>query len=338
MKKKVSIKDVAEKAGVSVTTVSRVINKKPYPVSDKLRKKVEHAVKKLNYIPNKVAQNLRTSKTNLIGLIIRDIADPYYSQVAQGVTEEVRKKGYMAMVCDSKRDPQYELEYLDLLVHQQVEGIIIAGGGYTSNVKDIFAKKISNILAKDINVVALAPQGIELPIVTVDNILVGKKLGECLIKNNHKNIAFIGGAEDVIPNQHRLKGLENELKNNGLKIPKQLIINREFTWKGGYKAAKELFQKNKDITAISCANDNIAIGVLRFLRESGRKVPDDISLISVGDTSLAKYTNPPLTTVKIPLYELGRNSAELIFDDELSKDIKICLPVTVIKRESVRKI
>ena len=128
--KKASIHDVAKKARASITSVSRIINNVNYPVSDELRERVLDAVKELNYVPNKAAQSLRTKSTRTIGLVVRDIADPFFSQIAKGVTEKVMELGYMAMVCNSEGDVDYEYDYLDLLIHQSVEGIILAGGGY----------------------------------------------------------------------------------------------------------------------------------------------------------------------------------------------------------------
>lgn len=336
---RVSIKDVANKAKVSVSTVSRIINNKSYPVSDELRKRVEKAIKELDYVPNKFAQNLRTNKTNVIGIIVRDISDPYFAEIAKGVTEKALELGYMALVCNSKRNIKHELKYHDLLLQQRVVGIIIAGGGHKSEkIKEALKIKIDNARKQKVKVVGLANQGVDLPLISVDNIKIGHLMGNYMINNNHHKIAFIGGNKDIITNEERLQGFIKSITTRNLSVNKDLIIHGDFTWKSGYESSKKLFRNEIDITGICCANDNIAIGVLRYLKEKNIKVPEEISVISVGDISLAKYTSPQLTTVKIPFYELGSKSVEFIASEEIHEDTKAYFDTHIVKRKSVKKI
>lgn len=335
--KNVSIKDVAKEASVSITTVSRILNNIDYPVSNEARKRVEKAIKDLGYIPNKAAQNLRKNETRTIGLIVRDIGDPYFSEMAKGVTEKAAQLNYMAMVSDSNRNMDYELKYLDLMIRQGVKGIIISGGGIMEEeYQSELQKRVQDARRLGIKVVALSSQGIDLPLVTVDNIQIGKTVCNFFILNNYKKIAFIGGNEKVTTNYERLLGYKIALKEKGMEIDENLIINGQFTWEAGYETCKILFDRKREIDSIFCANDNIAIGVIRFLRENKIKIPNEVSLIGVGDIPIAQYTSPSLTTVKIPFNLIGNRAVELICSDENIEDSSIYFKTQLIVRESIK--
>ncbi len=334
--KKVTIRDVAKHAKVSVATVSRIINNIDYPISDKNRKAVEKAIKEMNYVPSMSAQNLKYNKSRLIGLIVRDIADPYFAEIAKGVTETATKLGYLALVCNSKRETDYELKYYDTLRQHNVAGIIIAGGGYLDDsIREALKERIELSKSLGIESIALAPQGFEIPSIGVDNLEVGRRIGQYLIDKKHTKIAFVGGDDHIIVNQQRLNGFMQSMNNSGIAIDENLVINDEFTWEGGYRSAKRILDYSKEITAICCANDNIAIGVLRYIKEIGMKVPADISLIGVGDIVLAEYTSPKLTTAKIPFYEMGERCVELICGDDGFENHETKFDVEIIERDSV---
>ncbi len=335
--KKVTIKDVAKLAKVSVATVSRTINNADYPISEKKRKAVEDAVRALNYVPSSSAQNLKYNKSRLIGLIVRDIADPYFAEIAKGVTETAANLGYQALVCNSKRDINFELQYYDTLRQHNVAGIIVAGGGYLDkSIMKSLKERIERSKSLGIESIALAPQGFDMPSVSVDNISVGRKIGQYLVDNNHSKIAFIGGDARIIVNEERLSGFIEAIKKSNIEIDHNLIVNDEFTWEGGYRSVQKIMNFSRDITAICCANDNIAIGVMRYLKEIGLKIPEDISLISVGDIVLSEYTSPKLTTARIPLFEMGVRCVELICSGEGIENTKTIFDVDIIERESVK--
>ncbi len=334
---KASIHDVAKRAQVSITTVSRIINNVDYPISRELREKVEVAVRELNYVPNKSAQNLRTKSTHTIGLVVRDIADPFFSQIAKAVTERAIELGYMAMVCNSERNVGYELDYLDLLIHQGVEGIIVAGGGYRDERSIHLLKERTEVIAgHGIVFIALAPQGIDVPIVAPDNMAMGEGICAYLLDRNHKNIAFIGGNVNVITNEDRMQGYKNCLRKQGIAVREEYIIHGDFSLDGGYNACRRLFNRNINITAICCANDNIAVGALQCLQEMGIRVPEDISVVSIGNLPVSQYTIPPITTVAIPFSEMGKRSVEIICSKGCCGVVdNIVLPFDIIERKSV---
>ncbi len=337
--KKVTIREVAKYAKVSVATVSRILNEVDYPISEEKKKAVHKAIKDLNYVPSISAQSLKSNKKYLLGLIVRDISDPYFAEIAKGVTETATDYGYLALVCNSKRQIETELTYYDTLRQHSVAGIIIAGGGYRDKtIQKDMKNRIDLANSLGIRTVALAPQGIDIQTFGVDNIEVGKKITNYLIDKNHSKIAFIGGDDHIIVNHQRMEGYLSAIKEHGIELTDQYVINDEFTWEGGYRSAEKILNNCPEITAICCANDNIAIGALRCIKDRGLKVPGNISLIGVGDLVLAEYTSPKLTTLKIPFMTLGKNSVEAFCSEQKDKFENQIIPTEIIERDSVRPI
>lgn len=331
----VSIVDVAKQAGVSVTTVSRVMNNVDYPISKNTREKVLKAIDELQYTPNKAAQKLKTNFSDVIGLIVRDISDSYYGEIARGVTTRASELGYLSYVCNTGRNPEDELMYHDILWQHRVKGIILAGGGLD---QVDYKKKLMNQLARHeksgLNIVSLAPQGIEIPHVTINEFEAGKKITEYLIERGHTKIGFIGGPQKLYTSLDRLKGFKSAIDIAGIEYNKDYINKSDFSQNGGYEACKLLISKVKDLTAICCANDNIAIGTMSALRELGYMIPKDISVISIGDINEAKYMTPPLTTLAIPHYEMGKMAVDVI--TQWKEKVEITLNTSICERESVR--
>lgn len=337
---RVGIEDVAKLAGVSITTVSRVVNKSDYPVSETMKRKVLKAVEELHYIPNKAAQQLKKEFNNIIGLIVRDISDPYFGEIAKGVTEKASELGYLSFVCNTGRNPENELEYHEILWQHRVKGIILAGGGLNSQE---YITELNEQLERNrkygLRIIALAPQGFEMPYISVDNIEVGRIITQYLIDKGHKKIAFISGPENVFTAEERLQGYLKSLKENNIPFNKSLVVNSDFTWKGGYEACRELLSNSSGVTGICCANDNISIGALHALKEKGFNIPDDVSIISVGDITQAQYTDPPLTTVAIPRYEMGKKAVEMIVNDKgPDMNSNTIFPIKMIERFSVKNL
>ncbi len=333
--KNVSIVDVAKQAGVSVTTVSRIINNVNYPVASITREKVLKTIDELQYTPNKAAQGLKRKFSDIIGLIVRDISDSYFGEIANGVTNRASELGYLSFVCNTGRNPEDELRYHEHLWQHRVKGIILAGGGLDQ--LDYKQKLVNQLVRHEkygLKIVSLAPQGIEIPYVMINDFEAGKKVTEYLIERNHTKIGFIGGPQKVFTSIERLKGFKAALDNAGIKYNKKYINSSDFSQKGGYEACNSLISKVKDLTAICCANDNIAIGAMSAIRENGFSIPKDISVISIGDIKDARYTNPPLTTLTIPHYEMGQMAVDVI--TQWKEKVEITLSASIFERESVR--
>jgi LacI family transcriptional regulator len=337
---RISMDDVAERAGVSIPTVSRVINKSTHPVSEKTKKKVLKAIQELDYHPDISAQGLRNSFNNIIALITRDISDPYFGEMARGVTETANKYGILSFVCNTGRDPENEIQYHELLWQYKVRGIILGGGGLNlETYKKKLMEQIGRYKKNGHKIVSLAPQGIDMDYVMIDNRAAGEMIADYLIERGHTLIAYISGPENVYTALDRLDGYKLSLKKNDLPINDLMIAYSDNSWKGGYEAANVLLSRAVRFTGICCGNDNIAVGALRALKERGLAVPEDVSVISIGDLPNASYVLPPLTTVKVPLYDMGAKAVDIIMNDDAQEyNANIIFKTTISERESVDNI
>lgn len=333
MGKQVSIKDVSLRAGTSIATVSRILNNVGYPVSDELRTRVEAAIRDLGYRPNRMAQNLRSKQTQSIGLIVRDISTSYFSLIAKGVTEEASSRGLMPLVCSSKRNPKLEIEYLRLLAQYQVAGVILAGASwgdedYIKRMRDT----VEDLRAQDVRVIACAPQEVPMPSAMVDNTAIGKQAFDVLHRYGHSHMAILGGEEGNFSNRLRIRGFTEAADKKGATYK---ISSGEFSWEHGHDALAAILAEDPAITAVYATNDHIAVGALRYLEESGRKVPEEISVLGTGDVAVAPYTFPALSTIKMPFEQLGAAAVKMIFDPSLGIDTVVPFACEYVERESV---
>lgn len=308
-----SIEDVANEAGVSIATVSRVINNSSHAVSEKTRKKVEKAIKKLDYKPNISAQTLRQSYTNVIAFIARDLSDAYYGEMARGITEAAISRGVLSFVCNTGRKTDDEMRYHELFNQYRIRGLILGGGGFdTEAYKNNLRDEVEKYKSRNLRIVALAPQGIEMDSVMIDNSEASKKMTEYLVDHGHKNILYVGGPANVCTVKERLKGFKLVLQEHNIPINKKLIIHTDNTWKGSYETVSEVLKSGHEFTAVFCDNDNVALSVMRAIQDFGLSVPEDISVVGMGGLPNSQYSSPQLTTIKIPLYEIGAKAVETV--------------------------
>jgi LacI family transcriptional regulator len=339
MKKRVSIADVAELAEVSIATVSRVINDTGYPVSQEARERILAAVEKLNYTPSFAAQRLRSDFNPVIGLIVRDIANSYFGEIAKGATERAMELGYLSFVCNTGRDAANEMEFHELLWKNRVRGILLIGGGIdTPEYQALMAKQAERCRRFGLRIVANAPQGVGLPTVTTDLVAVSAQVAGYFLDRGHRSIALITGEQGVMTSKLHQKGFVEALAARNVPVHPGLIRLEAFTERCGYTSCTELLRHTPRPTAICCGNDPIAVGVMHALHEAGLEVPRDVSLISIGDTPIACHLRPALTSVRVPRYQLGARAVELILSDKLAVTHTEYLPTELIERESVRRI
>lgn len=337
-RKRTSINDVARRAGVSISTVSRIINNTGYPVSAGVRRKVLRAVEELHYAPSLAAQGLRRSFSNVIGLIVRDIADHYFGEIARGVTERALQLGYLCFVCNTGRDPENEMSYHELLWQHRVKGIILGGGGIdTPEYQRLLAKQLHRCEQYGLRLVGLGPQGRRVPSVTVDYARVAGVIAGRLLDEGHREIAFITGSRRVFTSLEHVAGLRAALETRGLRLDERLVLYGDFTERDGYECCRELLSRGRPFTGVCAGSDTIAIGVLHALSEAGRRVPDDVSVIGVGDIPPARYMAPPLTTLRIPRYEMGVRAVEIIAGEAATPEQPIVLSPELVERRSVRR-
>lgn len=302
----VTIKDIAEHAGVSIATVSYVINESR-PVSPELTERVLNAVEELGYSPNEIARSLRLKQTNTIGLLIPDNSNPFFSEIAKGVEDAGFESGYNVILCNSNWKIEREIAYLELLRSRRVDGVI-----YHTTATDI--DQIIPLVERGIPVVVLfrEVQDLRVDSIRIDNHHAGYIATRHLIELGHRQIACVKPASDERPSGLRVEGFKDALKESGVDWQESLIVSGDNRIEGGMTAAGLLLESGGEFTALFAGNDAMAIGAMRAFREKGILVPGDISIVGVDDIQLASFTEPPLTTVAQPKYDAGRLAVELL--------------------------
>jgi len=308
--RRVTIKDVAAHVGVSYQTVSRVINDRP-DVAPKTRKRVLQAIEELGYQPSAIARSLVSQRTHTLGLITADFSDYFFTQVIGGAEIAARERGYFFILGSSERKPEDEPVYVRLLTERQVEGILFAR---PSTEKD--TSHIRALLHQGVPLVTTAYylEGEKLTVVDVDNVDGGQQATECLVRSGHRNIGLIKGPAGWKSVDDRTRGYKLALERRGIHFREELIEGGDWSEESGYKAMKRLLQKAPQITALFAQNDRMAIGAMRALREAGRRIPEDVAVVGYDDIPVAAYCEPPLSTIRQPMREVGRVAAELLLE------------------------
>jgi len=309
MRRRVTIRDVARKAGVSTSTVSRVLSPQ---VNDYMREetrgKVLGAIKELDYRPDIRAQSLRGRGTRIIGLVMPDALNPFYQELAYVLEEVCYREKYGLLVCSSKNSITRELAYIDLLESQKVDGIILS----TVGLKEI---KLNNLVKRGIPIVLMDRDvpGVNIPVMFTNNYLGGCQATQHLIDLGHKKIACIAGSMNTLSSINRLKGYTDTLQKRGLEIDKKLIKEGKLIYKDGYKLMKELLRKSSDgFTAVFCLNDLVALGAMRAVQEDSKSIPSNYSIVGFDNISFSSVSNPPLTTIAQPIKQIAQGAFRTI--------------------------
>lgn len=329
-----TLKEVAKKAGVSITTVSRVINRSS-KVNSETRERVKKAMTLLEYQPNRVAQRLRASngRSKLLGLIIPDIQNQFYSNIVRGIEDVTYGNDYAVILCNSDENPNKERFYLEVLKSESVDGIILPPILQ-------FGEEIENIIDSGIPIVCVDRK---LMRKKVDTVVIGNEAGgydavSHLIELGHKKIAILTSSLQFSSFDERQKGYERALKESGIEIDKRLIKEGDPRSSETAKAlTAELLKLENRPTAIFATNNLMTLGVLEALNQYNLKIPKDISVIGFDDMPWSKAITPPLTVVKQPAYEMGRKAADLFFKrvaDPTRKPLEVVLDPQLIIRES----
>ncbi|MBO8161686.1 MAG: LacI family DNA-binding transcriptional regulator [Thermosipho sp. (in: Bacteria)] len=329
-----TIKDIAKKAGVSISTVSYALNNSP-KISQKTKEKIWKIANELNYQPNTFARSLKGKKRNLIGLVVHEIRGPYYQELVRGIQDVAVMYGYNLIIfCELENK---EAASVDLLNNKIVDGALLLSSHITREHIEMLSKR-------DIPLV-LMDRKIKMPKVSsviINNQKGGKIVARHLYELGHRRIGYMHGALDSMEDKTRFKGFKNELKNKGINIDKRDILNGNFTEESGYKAMKNYLEKNGNniATAFFCANDEMAIGAISAIKEFGLNVPQDISIVGFDNILLSTYITPKLTTIKRPVYDLGKFAAYQLLnmlDGKSSEEVSIELDVELVIRESTEK-
>ncbi len=301
-----TVLDIAREAGVSLGTVSNVINENA-PVSDSLRKRVLDAISRLEYQPSQLARGLRRNKTAIMGMIIPDITNPFFPAVVRGAEDVAYQNSYQLMLCNADNDPAKERAYLHELRSYQMAGLILipSVNSQMDPRKD---------LPRNCPVVCLdrRPPGWEGDSVTVDNTSGARAGTEHLLAMGHRRVSAITGNLRLANARERLEGFRVALKKAGVTLDPEYVQEGRFDRLSGYEKTRTLLQLRPRPTAIFASNDLIALGVLAALRESGLKSPDDISVLGFDDLEFAEFISPALTTIAQPGYQMGAKGANIL--------------------------
>lgn len=334
-----TLKDIAARVGVSVSTVSRVINNKDTKAaSQELQEKIWSIVRETGYTPNAAARSLKLGESDapntnenrgiacIVARSVDAIDEPFFLDLSRSIEKEAFKQGYNLRYTFSAFDLNSSTTF-NIISNTKVDGVVVLGR-FNSNLISFLKKHYKNIVYAGLNSIDYSYDQI-----ICDGYKASIAAVKYLANQRHTNIGYIG----EVNNEVRYKGYSDALKELSLPINHKCIVNSHLSTDGGYNGAKELLRNNAPITAIFCANDITAIGALKAIRESNLRVPEDISIISIDDIDMAQYVSPMLTTVHIPIDELGKITAKTLIDrieHGHSLPIKIDIPFTIAKRES----
>ena len=325
-----TIKDVAALAGISYTTVSHVVNK-TRPVSEEVRLKVEAAIERLDYVPSAVARSLKAKTTATIGLLVPNSLNPYFAELARGIEDYCERNGYCVILCNSDDNPDKQRSYLRVLLEKRIDGLIFASAGGDVGL----AEGLSNVRTPMV-IVDRGLEGVDADLVRIDHEYGAYLATRHLLELGHRDIAFIGGPANTSVAQMRLAGYRRALKEAGIVLPVERMLESDFTSTGGYRAAAQLLEREPP-SAIFAANDMIGIGVLRAAAERNVRVPSELSVIGFDDIQMSRYVYPALTTVGQSILQLGEMAAEVLLrriaTPGLATEQRIVTP-SIVLRES----
>jgi LacI family transcriptional regulator, galactose operon repressor len=304
-----TLADVARHAGVSTATASRIINGSAKPVAEALRERVLAAVAELKYVPNAHAQMLARSHRSAVGVIVHDVSDPYFAEITRGLQRVAEADGRLAIICNSYRQPDREMEYIDLLHAHQVAAIVIAGSGYLD---EAIAARLDDRLkafeATGGRIAVIGRHDHTGDAVLPDNEQGGYLAGQHLFELGHTEIAVITGPPALTTTDDRLNGLRRAARDYKRKLATGRVVNSDFTRDGGAAATTQILSDFPEVTAIAALNDSMAVGALFALRDvKDRRV----SVIGFDDMPIARDVTPSLTSVRLPLTELGERAMRL---------------------------
>jgi LacI family transcriptional regulator len=303
-----TIADVAKRAGVSKMTVSRVINDSGY-ISHETRERVEKAIEELGYIPNALARSLRFKKTRTIALILTDITNPFFTTVARGVEDKASEEGFNVIFCNTDESPKEEASYVNVLIQKQVDGLLLVP---TERAPESIAF-LENHGVPFVLLDRRVPD-MDVDIVRCDSEQGAYNVVRYLLDLGHERIAALGGSAGITSSTDRVAGYRRALIEAGLEKEAHRAYFTSFTVEGGYQAAQKALAARPRPTAFFAANNFIAIGAIRALRELGLTVPENISLVAFDDLPAPLVIDPFLTIVEQPAYEMGRRATELLLD------------------------
>ncbi|CAH0415754.1 catabolite control protein A [Periweissella fabaria] len=331
-KENVTIYDVAREAGVSMATVSRVVNGNSN-VKQATKDKVLAVIDRLDYRPNAVARGLASKKTTTVGVIIPDVTDMFFSELARGVDDVASMYHYNIILANSDDSGTKELQVLENLLAKQVDGIVYMGNGLREQLRNQFShSNVPIVLAGGVDEVN------QIPTVNIDYTAATKDAVTKLIKNGHTQIAFIpGNMQQAINQKYRLRGYQEALEEAGIAFDETMVFDAQYTYNAGFELANELYATTA--TAAFVGADELAAGILNGLTDRGVNVPEDFEIITAINTKLTQITRPQLSSISIPMYDMGAVAMRMLtklMDKENIENGHLSLPYGIISRQTTR--
>lgn len=330
-----TMRDVAASAGVSVATVSHVINGTRF-VDPQTVDRVRAAIETLGYRPNSLARGLRRNETGIIGMLLPDNSNPFFGEIARAIEDVGFTEGYNVILCNSDGSEAKEAAYVDTLLSKQIDGIILISSGNNFT-------PLRLILDAGVPCVVIDRELGDLPVdqVLIDNEQGGYLAGQYLTNLGHERIGYIAGPNQLNLSAQRLTGFRRALAEVGVALPDEACIQGDFYYSGGAEGMRGLLQRNLGLTAIFAANDRMAVGALSVLLRAGLQVPQDVSIIGYDDIPLSNAIWPSLTTIAQPKVEMGQAGISLLLERIRKRNIDLpprraMLSVRLIERESCR--
>jgi LacI family transcriptional regulator len=331
----VTMSDVASRASVSLATVSRVVNGN-YPVAETTRERVLAAIRDLGYVVNAHARALITASTGTVGVIVHDSSDPYFGEIVRGVQQVADEGGHFVVLCNSLRDPEREIIYIEMLRSQRVDAVILAGGYIEDDeYLMVLAEQARGLRSHGARLVMCGHHPVRAHAVVPENAAGAYRMTTELLRLGHRRIAHLAGPPRFSTTHERMRGHRGALEAFGISPDPALAVAGDFTRDGGLRACTELLDSGAEFSAIFAANDMTAVGALVALRERGIAVPGDVSVVGYDDLPLSRDITPALTTVRVPMVEMGRQAMRLAVGAEDGEEHVVRLPTELVARASV---
>ncbi|MDT8717246.1 LacI family DNA-binding transcriptional regulator [Clostridium sp. 19966] len=330
----VSIKDVAREAGVSIATVSRVLNDVDV-VNEDTKKKVKDAIEKLGYRPNIVARSLKTQRTRTIGILIPDISSQFYPEIVRGTEDVANIYDYNIILCNSDFDIEKEKEYLRVLKEKMVDGVLYMSSSLEPEIVELIKElNLTTVL------VVTTDKDKTFPSVSIDNREAAYDAVNYLLEKGNKKVAYIGVHKDAVnAGAAKYFGYEDALKEKGIEVDENLVYFGELKAQEGFEGVNSILQKTK-FDALFCATDEIAMGAINALRENGIRVPEDVDVVGFDNIYSSSIYYPKLTTIAQPMYDMGSVGMRMLIKSINKKELgekNYVLPYELIERDSCKK-
>jgi LacI family transcriptional regulator len=332
--------EVAARAGVSLATASRVLNGSERTVGEPYRTRVLTAARQLGYRANPHAQAIARGESNLVGLVVHDLADPYFFSIADGVMQQCEQRGLVVMLASTRRDPEREIEYMATLRAQRARAVVVVGSRTANReVTSRLAKEVRAYAESGGRVACVSQNLLDTNTVVIENRAGARQLAQELAGLGHRRFAVLAGPHDLLTARDRRSGFVDGLARAGVPTDDVRVVHGPFTRDGGYAAAEQLIADGMTATCVFACNDVVAVGAVAAFRDHGLAVPQDVSVAGFDDIETLRDLVPHLTTVHLDLPDVGSRAAELALDSDPGAPVRLVrMRGRVVLRDSTRRL